>query len=167
LLAELEREAAEELGIPGTLEIHRSTQLRYAGQEHTLEVPLPDGEVNADLVGRLRSAFDRASEEAYAFSLDQPVQLVAARVSVSAPATPFEWRVEESAPDHDLPPREVDLDEHGGVRMVPAVYRGALEPGVPLAGPCVIEESASTTLVLPNQTVTRDAMGNLVIEEAG
>ena len=167
LLAELEREAAEELGIPGTPEIHRSTQLRYAGQEHTLEVPLPDGEVNADLVGRLRSAFDRASEEAYAFSLDQPVQLVAARVSVSAPATPFEWRVEESAPDHDLPPREVDLDEHGGVRMVPAVYRGALEPGVPLAGPCVIEESASTTLVLPNQTVTRDAMGNLVIEEAG
>jgi N-methylhydantoinase A len=167
LLAELVREAAAELGIAGPPEVHRSAQLRYAGQEHTLEVSLPDGEVDDGLVARLRSAFDRASEEAYAFSLDQPVQLVAARVTVSAPATPFEWRVEEPVPDHDLPPREVDLDEHGGVRTVPAVYRGALEPGVPLAGPCVIEESASTTLVLPGQAVTRDAMGNLVIEEKG
>jgi N-methylhydantoinase A len=167
LLIELERDAAGQLGISGTPEVHRSAQLRYAGQEHTLEVPLPDGEVDADLIARLRSAFDRASEDAYAFSLDQPVQLVAARVTVSAPATPFEWRVEEPAPDHDLPPREVDLDEHGGVRTVPALYRGALEPAGPLPGPCVIEESASTTLVLPGQTVTRDAMGNLIIQEVG
>jgi hypothetical protein len=35
-----------------------------------------------------------------------------------------------------------------------------------MPGPCVIEEAASTTLVLPGQTVTRDAIGNLVIEEA-
>jgi N-methylhydantoinase A len=167
LLAELEREAAGELAIAGAPEVHRSAQLRYAGQEHTLEVPLPDGEVDDDLVARLRSAFDRASEEAYAFSLDQTVELVAARAAVSAPATPFEWRVEEPVPDHDLPPREVDLDEHGGVRTVPAVYRGALDPGVRLLGPWVIEESASTTLVLPGQTVTRDEMGNLVIEETG
>ena len=69
-------------------------------------------------------------------------------------------------PDHELPAREVDLDEHGGVRTVAAVHRGALEPGAPMPGPCVIEEAASTTLVLPGQTVTRDAIGNLVIEEA-
>ena len=166
LLVELEREAAEELGAVEDQEVHRSVQLRYAGQEHTLEVPLPSGDVDGDLISRLRSAFDRASEEAYAFSLDQPVQLVAARVTVSAPAVSFEWRVEEAVPDHELPAREVDLDEHGGIHTVAAVHRGSLAPGVPVPGPCVVEEAASTTLVLPGQRVTRDAIGNLLIEEA-
>ena len=32
-------------------------------------------------------------------------------------------------------------------------------------GPCVVEEPAATTLVLPGQAVSRDEMGNLVIEE--
>ena len=166
LLAELEREAVEELGAAEGAEVHRSVQLRYAGQEHTLEVQLPTGEIDDALIAGLRTAFDRASEEVYAFSLDQPLQLVAARVTVAAPADPFAWRVEEAVPDHELPAREVDLDEHGGVRTVAAVHRGALEPGAPMPGPCVIEEAASTTLVLPGQTVTRDAIGNLVIEEA-
>ena len=69
-------------------------------------------------------------------------------------------------PDHELPAREVDLDEYGGVRMVPAVHRGALEEGRALDGPVIVEEAASTTLVLPDQTVVRDVHGNLVIEEA-
>jgi N-methylhydantoinase A len=167
LFAELEREATEQLGTAEGPEIHRSVQLRYAGQEHTLEVPFPRGEVDDGSIFRLRAAFDRASEEAYAFSLDQPVHVVAARVTAAAPASPFEWRVEEAAPDHDLRAREVDLDEHGGIREVPAIHRGALEPGSALPGPCVVEESASTTLVLPGQTVRRDANGNLVIEEDG
>ena len=35
----------------------------------------------------------------------------------------------------------------------------------PIAGPCVIEEVAATTLVLPGQAVSADELGNLVIEE--
>jgi hypothetical protein len=34
-----------------------------------------------------------------------------------------------------------------------------------IGGPCVIEEVAATTLVLPGQAVSRDELGNLVIEE--
>ena len=40
-----------------------------------------------------------------------------------------------------------------------------LASGERLAGPCVVEEPAATTLVLPGQAVYRDEMGNLVIEE--
>ena len=167
LLDELRAEAAAELGAEGPVEVERFAQLRYAGQEHTLEVPVPHGVVDAGTAIAVRTAFDRASEEAYAFSLDQPVQLVAARVAVSVQTDPFSWRVEEVAPDHDLSPREVDLDEHGGVLVVRAEHRGALEGGAPVAGPVIIEEAASTTLVLPGQTVTRDTEGNLQIEETG
>jgi len=34
-----------------------------------------------------------------------------------------------------------------------------------VSGPCVIEEPAATTLVLPGQAVHRDDLGNLLIEE--
>lgn len=167
LLDELQAEAAAQLPADGPVEVHRFAQLRYAGQEHTLEVPVPHGEVAEGTAVAVREAFDRASQEAYAFSLDQPVQLVAARVAVSVPEEPFSWRVDEAVPDHELSPREVDLDEHGGLQVVRAEHRAALEEGSPVAGPVVVEEAASTTLVLPGQTVTRDAEGNLLIEEAG
>ncbi len=167
LLDELQAEAAAQLPAGGPVEIHRFAQLRYAGQEHTLEVPVPHGEVAEGTAVAVREAFDRASQEAYAFSLDQPVQLVAARVAVSVPGEPFSWRVDEAVPDHELSSREVDLDEHGGLQVVRAEHRAALEEGSPVAGPVVVEEAASTTLVLPGQTVTRDAEGNLLIEEAG
>jgi N-methylhydantoinase A len=167
LLVDLEREAADELAATEETEVHRAVQLRYAGQEHTLEVPVPQVDAGDGLISRLREDFDRASQEAYAFSLDQPIQLVGARVSVSSAATPFDLRIDEESPDHYLADREVDLDEHGGLRKVRAVHRAALDPGAPLLGPCVVEEAAATTLVLPGQTVTRDLLGNLVIEEAG
>jgi N-methylhydantoinase A len=59
----------------------------------------------------------------------------------------------------------VDLDIHGGVARVPVIGRSELAGGGRLAGPCVVEEPAATTLVLPGQAVYRDEMGNLVIEE--
>jgi N-methylhydantoinase A/oxoprolinase/acetone carboxylase beta subunit len=50
---------------------------------------------------------------------------------------------------------------------VTVIYRGSLEEGRAVSGPCIVEEPASTALVLPGQTVRRDAIGNLVIEEDG
>jgi N-methylhydantoinase A len=165
VLAELEAEAADELGMEGPLDVRRFVHLRYAGQEHTLEVPVPDGPLDDASIGAIRRAFDATSEEAYAFSLDQPVQLVTARVAVSAPGAPIGWIADEPVPDRRPATREVDLDEHGGRRPVDVVFRGSLEDGAALRGPCIVEESASTTLVLPGQTVVRDRIGNLVIEE--
>lgn len=164
-LAELEIEARAELAGERDLEVRRFVQLRYAGQEHTLEIPLEDGAVDAAALDRLRAAYHRASEEAYAFSLDQEIQVVAGRVAVSAPPTVLDWHVDDPVPDYPFLERDVDLDEHGGVRTVPVVHRGALEVNRPFEGPLLVEEGASTTLVLPGQRVTRDAFGHLLIEE--
>ena len=46
------------------------------------------------------------------------------------------------------------------------VERRSLEPGARLAGPCIVEEPATTVLVLPGQSVTVDELSNLVIEDA-
>ena len=157
-LAELEQEAGER-------STQRFARLRYVGQEHSLEVTLGDGPIDEGLLERLRAAFDVASEETYAFSLPTAVELVEARVSVSAERSePIEWTT-EAAPAPELRPRDVDLDEHGGVQRVTVVERRALQAGDRLAGPCIIEEPATTVLVLPGQSVTMDGLANLVIEE--
>jgi N-methylhydantoinase A len=161
----LEREAEDELEEEaGERRVQRFAQLRYVGQEHTLEIPLGDGPIDDTLLAELRASFDRASEEAYAFSLATPVEIVEARVSVSARRGGVAW-AHAPAETHDLQPRQIDLDQHGGVLRAQVIHRGALAEGDRLTGPCVVEEPAATVLVLPGQTVTADALGNLVIEE--
>jgi N-methylhydantoinase A len=137
------------------------------GQEHALEVPLDPGPVDEALMVRLRADFDRRSEEAYAFSLPVAVEIVSARVSVSLPAPPVRWTSagRGSPVGRSFGPREVDLDVHGGRRRALVLERSSLEPGRPVEGPCVIEEEASTTLVLPGQRVEADDLGNLIIRE--
>ena len=162
----LEREAAAEIeDEAGSRDIQRFAQLRYVGQEHALEVPLREGAVDVALLEILRRDFDRASEEAYAFRLSSPVETVALRVSVSASTDRQSWTTHRGATP-TLRPRDVDLDQHGGVRRAEVVERSALDTATTLDGPCVVEEPAATTLVLPGQTVAADELGNLVIEEA-
>ncbi len=61
--------------------------------------------------------------------------------------------------------RLVDLDPHGEVTLTRVIGRPALAGEGRVSGPCVVEEPAATTLVLPGQTVCADELGNLVIEE--
>ena len=82
-MAELEREAGER-------STERFARLRYVGQEHTLEVPLGEGPIDDE--DHTAERFDAASEETYAFRLRTAVEIVEARVSVSAARDePVEW----------------------------------------------------------------------------
>jgi N-methylhydantoinase A len=167
LYDDLVREATAQLeDEAGERDVARFAQLRYVGQEHTLEIPLPDAPIDAASLERVRGAFDHASEEAYAFRLPVDVEIVEARVSVSAPAIPVEWASAEGDGSPELAPREVDFDRHGGVRRADVVARRSLGHGDRLVGPCIVEEPATTTLVLPGQVLHVDELGNLVIEEA-
>jgi len=166
LFDELEAEATAELeGEAGERRTERFARLRYVGQEHTLEVPLDDGPLDDDLLKRLRERFDAASEETYAFRLPTAVEIVEARVSLSAPRDEsVEWSAAPT-PAPELRPRNVDLDQHGGVQRAKVIERRTLDTGDRVAGPCIVEEPATTVLVLPGQSVTVDELSNLVIEE--
>lgn len=167
LFERLEREAATELADEAeSRTVQRFAQLRYVGQEHTLEVPLPGGAIDAGLLQELRARFDLSSEETYAFSLTTPVEMVEARVSVSVPAGLSGWSLESAGRPLELRPRLVDFDEYGGRQTCAVVERSGFDEGDVLRGPCIVEEPATTTLVLPGQMARRDELGNLVVEEA-
>jgi N-methylhydantoinase A len=166
LFDELEKEARAGLEEPAPdARVGRFAGLRYQGQEHALEVPLPPGPVDDAAMEGLRTDFDDRSEEAYAFSLSVPVEMVAARVSVSAPAASVRWDVPRAGDVRTFAPREVEFDEQGGEQQATVVERSAVPHGVELQGPCIVQEEASTTLVLPGQSVVADDLGNLVITE--
>jgi N-methylhydantoinase A len=168
LFDRLERDAAQELeDEPGERRVERFAQLRYVGQEHTIEMRLDDGSITDALLRRLREDFDAASEEVYAFRLTVPVEIVAGRVATSVAGSPIDWGTLPGGEAREREPRGVDLDQHGGVQMAAVIERAAIEPGREIAGPCIVQEPASTTLVLPGQTLRVDGLGNLVIEERG
>jgi N-methylhydantoinase A len=167
--AQAQQAALGELGSGTGTEITRYAELRYQGQEHTLEVPVPeDGSTGGrgEWLAQMRNAFDRRCLEAYAFQLDVPLEVVSVRVSAAAPTPAFTWPSDDAAGAAGPPgsSRRVDFDTHGGVLEVPVIGRAGLGTGR-RDGPCVVEEPAATTLVLPGQAVSRDEMGNLVIEE--
>lgn len=163
LLRRVERDAQAELSEPAT-SVKRYLELRYQGQEHTLEIPVPAaGDLRAGLV----EEFNRRSEREYAFSLDAPLEVVAARVELAVQGIAVPWVADDNddVPRHPTGTRIVDFDRHGGLLEAVVRDRRSLTVGEVVAGPCVIEEAASTTLVLPGQTVRRDEYGNLVLEE--
>jgi len=142
--------------------IARYAELRYAGQEHTLEVPVPDPGA-PDNIG---TAFERRCAESYSFGLDAPLEVVSLRVSVMTPTADISWTDHAAAsPDPPARARLVDLDPYGAPQEVPVLVRAELADQDWVAGPCVIEEPAATTLVLPGQAARQDDAGNLLIEE--
>jgi N-methylhydantoinase A len=171
--AEVEIEALEELAEgrdASQAELSRYAELRYAGQEHTLEVPVPDPAALDD-VG---AEFEQRCLDNYSFRLDSPLEVVSLRVAATRPAPEISW-TDQSSPGPRPPARSrlVDLDPFGAQQEVPVLTRaelwGRTDAGAGqhrVSGPCVIEEQAATTLVLPGQTARQDDAGNLILEES-
>ena len=94
-----------------------------------------------------------------------------ARRNSRSPCGPFD-AASEIARGGATPPndarsgsREAYFD--GGFVDTPTFARQALLAGNRIVGPALIEEYASTTVVLPGDSVEVDAIGNLVITIAG
>ena len=144
-------------GSPRVNTVTRYAELRYQGQEHTLEVPVPEDGSPAERgewLSQLRNAFDRqvpggvrvpAGGSARGGVGPGQRQRAGARVHLA----------ERRRGGRRSPP-----DHRGGSTSTPTAgfwrFRSSAGPGWARArhdGPCVIEEPAATTLVLPGQAV--------------
>ena len=165
VLAALEAEARAELDAAGVAVVAtaRSADMRLAGQMHEIAVPLPEGALDEAAV---RAAFDAAYARLYAAPQPGAVpELVSLRVTVTGPAP----RLSLDAPPAVGEARKGERQAWFGSGFeTAAVYdRYALQPGVAIAGPAIVEEREATTIVAPGDTLTVDAAGNLRIAIAG
>jgi N-methylhydantoinase A len=80
LFAKMEAEAMvlmREQSIPQErIAFRRFVDARYAGQEHTVKVPVAGGTIEERDIGEIKESFRRLHEQAYGFHLDSPIELV-------------------------------------------------------------------------------------------
>lgn len=144
-----------------------SLELRYDGQEHSLEIPIANP---ADLTSAyVRDHFTAAHERAYGFTLDDAIEMVACRLRAVGLLT--KPRLGRAEGQNNATARAASVGERlvthrsSGTRAAvwPVFQRTILQPGTHLDGPAIIEEQTSTTLVLPGWSATVDGSGNLVL----
>ncbi|MGH2402910.1 MAG: hydantoinase/oxoprolinase family protein [bacterium] len=145
----------------------RRVEMRYAGQFHDIEVAAPD-RIGADAAVALRQRFDAAYARLYGVTLPgYPVQALNWRVLVTGATPPASVRASLAA-TRDRPrtakvPRQAYVPEAGGFVEVPVYDRYRLPNGVAVSGPAIVEEAEATTVLWPDDRMTVDPQGNLVI----
>lgn len=163
-LNQLSDSAVRELrddGFTGEPLILRSVDMRYAGQNYEREVSLPPGPFTAEAAEAMIGRFSRAHDEFYGFSLEgEPVEFVNLRVSaigLSELGSVLQAPGGEGDPD-PVAIRAVSFRGHGYLDT-PVYRRQTLPAGFSLTGPAIIEETDSTTVVHPGDTLTVRADG--------
>ena len=149
----------------------RFADCRYRGQGHELRTPAPPGAVDAAFVQELRSAFDRQHHRAYGHVFGgREVEIVNIRV-VGAGIVP-ELQPQRIGEGGATPPAgaitaccDAIFDVNGAPTPVctPRFARAQLRAGNRIAGPAIIDQMDTTTVIPPGFTGRVDYFGNLVI----
>lgn len=145
--------------------------LRYAGQEFTLRVPVAVGEVTDEGLRAVRARFDDMHEARYGHvAKDEALEIVNVRLVATG---------HRDTPDIDAPPtatgqakpsgtRQVGFDGPGGcVMRESAIWRREeLPPGTEITGPAILEEYASTIVLSEGDIATVGDLGEIIVSVA-
>jgi N-methylhydantoinase A len=149
----------------------RTVDMRYAGQNYELAVPLPDGPITARTLDLLGEGFAAAHRRMYGFlAEEEPVQLVTFRVEATglvAKATLAQAPMSGADASAAIrSQRDVWIAEEERSLACPIYDRDLLKPGNHLPGPAIVEQMDATTLVLPGMAAHVDKYLNLILEAA-
>jgi N-methylhydantoinase A len=148
------------------IQIIRYGRFRYQNQEHSVEVQLPDGVINAEKTDQIRENFHINYEREYTYRLDSPVDLVSFHLVASVEVgklKPEQLKatgrtIEEAIKET----REVDFTEKG-FHQTTILNGDMLEPGMEFTGPAIIEEAGTTVVIPPQLPIKIDEFGNIHI----
>jgi N-methylhydantoinase A/oxoprolinase/acetone carboxylase beta subunit len=175
LFQEMETEGRRILRTAGVtdaqVDVRRSAEMRYFGQGHEVDVEIPASPLTAASLDTITASFEAA------------YRLLYSRTPMGVPLEALNWRAVVSGPAPDLTitgglaagtaatptakkHRAAYFPEAGGYVDTPVYDRYGLEPGSRLAGPVIVEERESTTVVGPGARVSVDVHRNLVAEPA-
>jgi N-methylhydantoinase A len=146
-----------------------SVDMRYAGQNYELSVPLPAGSVTTGTIDRLAAGFGTVRQRLYGFVAEnEPMQLVTFRAEATGIVRKADLRpAADAGPDPrsaEFGRRDVWLCETGAFVSCPLYDRGRLAAGNRIEGPAIIEQMDATTLIVPGATSTVDPYHNLLLE---
>ena len=143
--------------------------LRYAGQEHTIPIPVGSAKLLIGDLKLIREMFHREHAKRYSQSApDESMEIVSVRLVVTAART--DSLAERWLSEPWLAERAVEESTRAVVFADPEtplktriLWRPSLPVGFSVEGPAVIEEPNSTTLVHPGDVATVGATGHITI----
>ena len=150
------------------IEFVRQVDMRYVGQSFDLTIPLhASAAITSGVVAQVLAQFHEAHERAYGFNAPgEPVELVTLRLTAvgkigkpqlrEVPARGEEGTGEKSR-------RQVYFAESGGYVDCPIYDRYRLRAGAFIAGPAIVEEFDSTTVIHPGYQGRVDKFGNMLL----
>jgi len=175
--AAMQDDLARQLGADGVppkdAEFHRAGDLRYVGQGYELRVPFPDGALDDAGLAAAFARFGELHRVEYGHIFpDSPIEIVNIRVTGIG-------RMAKIAPPR--PPEGSNIDA-ALVKTAPCAFRvgdrletlptpfyrrDALPLDTPVAGPAIILQTDSTTVVPAGATLRADRGGNLILRLDG
>ena len=145
-------------------ELSWSAEMRYKDQAYDLDVPIPR-EVRQTLAGdTLAELFHQAHQRVYGFpDKESPVELTALRTRVVGRVPAIDLPKVESSTE---PPRPIGSRKVYSGRMwrdVLVYERASLRAGQRFAGPAIVEQEDTTTVILPGWGAEVESFGILNI----
>jgi N-methylhydantoinase A len=140
-----------------------SLDIRYLGQEHTVNTPVPVKKPSKELLSLIEKRFTRLHYKQYTFNLTDPLEVVNVHLTaygrVKKPGL-ASWK--PSNPSTSTKERKVFFE--GGETRASVYNRDNLPSGFRAKGPAIVEEPTSTTILRKGDTLQVDRYGNLIIE---
>jgi N-methylhydantoinase A len=173
---ELEDDGRRSIGAtsvrPEQIAIKRAVDMRYVGQEHAVTVDLPMEVFEKKDRKAIKDHFDAQHEQRYGTNAPaERAEIVSLRTAVTGVMRkPPQEKIAAGGPEPAKAAftgkRPVYYEGEGFVDT-PTYARAALVAGNKIAGPALIEEHASTTVLAPGDQATVNAYGHIEIAVAG
>jgi len=154
------------------VELSRTADVRYIGQNHELTVEVPAGAIDETTLAIVKDNFHAAHRELFGYaSPERQLELVTFRVRSRLAGARREFagnglpqRTGGPAP---VSGRKAYFTEAGGYIDCPVYERDGLRPGDALTGPAIVEQMDCTTVIPPDFKGTVDAFSNLLLTQMG
>ena len=148
------------------IQFQRFASLRYLGQDHSVEVPLPNGKYGKNELNKILSTFHNQYEKEFTYRLDNPVELIqfhlVAIAKIEKPKLEKRLKTGRKTKDAIKSRRKVDFDQFGD-RISDIYDFDLLEPKMTFSGPAIVEDASTTVVIFPGQKCTVDDYANLHI----
>lgn len=167
VLADLISECTKSLieqGYDEKIEVLKTLEMRYFGQNHELEIQFFKEKFGDDSIQLVWQSFHKAHKQRYNFDIaNETIELISIKVTALAltPKPEIPRQKHSAKVPSPYEKRKVFFDS--GSALAAVYKREDLPVGKRFNGPALIEEDASVTVVNPGTPVVIDEYGNIVL----
>ena len=148
----------------------RFGSFRYLGQDHAVEIPIENGNIDKSSIDKIINDFHNQYEKEFTYRLDSQVDMIqfhlVAFAKIDKPDLQERKKTGISIEKTLKEKREVDFDQMG-IHESSIYDFDLLEPDMEFSGPAIVEDPSTTVVIFPDQKCKVDNYANLHISISG